>query len=583
MADGLNRALKLRCAIYTRKSSEEGLEQEFNSLHAQREACEAFITSQKGEGWQTLKAHYDDGGWSGGTLDRPALQHLLSDIRTSKVDVVLVYKIDRLTRSLLDFAKIVEVFDAHGVSFVSVTQAFNTSTSMGRLTLNVLLSFAQFEREVTGERIRDKIAASKRKGMWMGGFVPLGYDAADRTLSINEEEAENVRFVFRRYLELGSVYKLKGELDAKGIRSKRRLSTNGKACGGRPIAAGALYHMLRNPIYCGRIGHRELSYDGMHEAIIEPALWEAVQSSLALNRRERRNGTNAKEPSLLAGLIVDAKSQRLTPSHSSKGGKRYRYYVSRGLITDPGRALQPSWRLPAAEVERLIVKQIGEFLIDRNEIWALCKEAKLSHQEAGSALKRTNELAQDLLRGPDRARRRLLLHLVKTIIIHTDRIVMELSRAGLLKQLSESVAIESRAKEDDRTIVLNTSCQFRWRGMEMRLVIGDKSGGEGTPDATLIAALVRAHAWWQELCSGKSRSIKELSDRDGSDERYVARNLKLAFLAPDITADILEGRQPAHLCADALIKMSHLPYTWKLQRQHLGFVQLLPSAPSLRP
>jgi len=536
MPDGPKRPPKLRCAIYTRKSSEEGLEQEFNSLHAQREACEAFITSQRGEGWQTLKGHYDDGGWSGGTLDRPALDHLLSDIRASKVDVVLVYKIDRLTRSLLDFAKIVEVFDAHGVSFVSVTQAFNTSTSMGRLTLNVLLSFAQFEREVTGERIRDKIAASKRKGMWMGGFVPLGYDTADRTLIINEEEADNVRFVFRRYLELGSVYKLRAELDAKGIRSKRHLSANGKAWGGRLITAGALYYMLQNPIYRGRIGHRGQTYEGVHDPIVEPELWEAVQSSLAINRRERRNGTNAKEPSLLGGLIVDAKSQRLTPSHATRGGKRYRYYVSRGLITDPGRTSEPSWRLPALELESLIVKQIGEFLVDQNEIWTLCKEAKLSHQQGVSALKRANQLTQTLLRGPNSAVRSLLLHLVKRIMVHTDRIVMELSRVGLLKQLSEGVAIESRAKGDDRTIVLNTSCQFRRRGMEMRLVIGDRSGGEGRPDATLIAALVRAHAWWQELCSGKSRSIKELADRDRSDERYVARNLKLAFLAPDITA-----------------------------------------------
>ena len=251
--------------------------------------------------------------------------------------MVVVYKIDRLTRSLFDFAKIVEVFDAHGVSFVSVTQAFNTTTSMGRLTLNVLLSFAQFEREVTGERIRDKIAASKKKGMWMGGFVPLGYDAKDRKLVINQEEAESVRFIFRRYLELGSVYKLKAELDAKGITSKRRISANGRASGGRSIAAGALYQMLQNPIYSGRIGHKGQIYDGEHEAIIEPELWEAVQRSLAANRRRRRNGANVKEPSLLAGLIVDAEGKRLTPTHAVKRGKRYRYYVSRSLITEPGR------------------------------------------------------------------------------------------------------------------------------------------------------------------------------------------------------------------------------------------------------
>ena len=571
MAESPKRAPKLRCAIYTRKSSEEGLELEFNSLQAQREACEAFIASQRGEGWQTLEAHYDDGGWSGGTLERPALQRLLADIRSAKVDVVVVYKIDRLTRSLFDFGKIVEVFDAHGVSFVSVTQAFNTSTSMGRLTLNVLLSFAQFEREVTGERIRDKIAASKKKGMWMGGFVPLGYDARDRKLVINEEEAERVRHLFRRYLELGSVYKLKVELDAKHITSKRRLNADGKTWGGRPMAAGALYHMLRNPIYCGRIGHREQSYEGMHEGIVETALWEEVQRSLAINRRERRNGTSAKDPSLLAGLIVDAKGDRLTPSHAVKDGKRYRYYVSRSLITDPGRTSAASRRLPAAELERLVVKQIGELLVDQNQVWALCKDANFSHNESVAALKRTNRLAQDLRRGSDSSQRPLLLRLIKSIVVRADRIVMELSRVGLLKQLSEGAAAESRDEKDDTTIVLTVPCQFSRRGMEMRLVIGDRSGAEGRPDVTLIAALLRAHAWWQELCSGNSRSIKHIADREGSDERYVARNLKLAFLAPDITAAILEGRQPAHLTADALIKMSDLPYSWALQRQRMSY------------
>ena len=483
----------------------------------------------------------------------------------------MVYKIDRLTRSLLDFAKIVEVFDAHGVSFVSVTQAFNTSTSMGRLTLNVLLSFAQFEREVTGERIRDKIAASKRKGMWMGGFVPLGYDAKDRKLVINQEEAERVCHIFRRYLELGSVYKLKVELDAKGITSKRRLGANGKAWGGRSITAGALYHLLRNPIYCGRIGHREQSYEGMHEAIIEPGLWEAVQRSLAVNRRERRNRTSAKHPSLLAGLIVDAEGKRLTPSHAAKGSKRYRYYISRSLITDPGTTSEPSWRLPAVELEGLVVKQIGKFLADQNRIWALCKEVNLSQHKSVAALKCANQLAQDLQRGADSCQGPLLLHLMKRIVMRVDRIVMELSRVGLLKQLCERDAAKSRAKKDDRTIVLTMPCQFRRRGSEMRFVIGEQTGAEGRPDATLIAALVRAHAWWQELCSGKSRSIKEIADREGSDERYVARNLKLVFLAPDITDAILEGRQAPHLTADALIKMSDLPYSWKLQRQRLGF------------
>jgi DNA invertase Pin-like site-specific DNA recombinase len=566
MADGHKRAQRRRCAIYTRKSSEEGLEQEFNSLQAQREACEAFIASQKGEGWEALSAHYDDGGWSGGTLERPAMQRLLADIRAAKVDIVLVYKIDRFTRSLLDFAKIVEVFDAHGASFVSVTQAFNTSTSMGRLTLNVLLSFAQFEREVTGERIRDKIAASKKKGLWMGGHAPLGYDVKDRTLVINEHDAETVRFIFRRYLELSSVYKLKTELDANGVTSKLRQNAKSEAQGGRTITAGALYHLLQNPIYSGRIAHKGQSYDGTHEAIIEPELWEAVQRSLEGNRRERRNGTSAKEPSLLAGLIVDAQGERLTPSHAVKRGKRYRYYVTRSLITDPGSNLDASWRLPAVELERLIVTQIGEFLADQNQIWALCKEAGLSHHEFASAVKRANKLDRDLRAEPNSAVRPFVLAAMKKIVVHPDRIVMELCRVGLLKLLADGDQRERRAEKDERTVVLGIPCQYRRRGSEMRLVIGNQAG---RPDATLISAVVRAHAWWRELCSGNANSIKQIADREHSDERYVARNLKLAFLAPDITTAILEGRQPPQLTADGLIKMLDLPTSWTLQRHRI--------------
>jgi len=268
-----------RCAIYTRKSSEEGLEQDFNSLHAQREACEAFIKSQTGEGWRLIKTAYDDGGLSGGTMERPALQHLLEDIRRRLVDVVVVYKVDRLTRSLADFAKMVEVFDAHGVSFVAVTQQFNTTTSMGRLTLNVLLSFAQFEREVTGERIRDKIAASKRKGMWMGGVPPLGYDVRDRKLTVNAAEADTVRLIFRRYLALGCVSRLRADLDQNGVRSKQRILTSGRALGGCVFGRGALYHLLRNRIYRGEVVHRGIAYPGEHEAIVDEELWNAARPS----------------------------------------------------------------------------------------------------------------------------------------------------------------------------------------------------------------------------------------------------------------------------------------------------------------
>ena len=309
---------RLRCAIYTRKSSEEGLEQDFNSLHAQREACEAFIQSQKHEGWLIHKTAYDDGGISGGTLARPALKQLLTDITAGQIDIVVVYKVDRLSRSLMDFAKLVEHFDAHNVSFVSVTQQFNTSTSMGRLTLNVLLSFAQFEREVTGERIRDKIAASKQKGLWMGGYPPLGYDVRNRQLVVNANEAETVRHIYRRYVELGSVRGLKAALDAERVISKRRCSQSGRHSGGQPLARGALYRMLSNRLYRGEIVHKGASYPGQHEAIVDQDLWEKVQHRLKANRVNRTLGVSARHPSLLAGLLFDEHGNRMTPTHALK-------------------------------------------------------------------------------------------------------------------------------------------------------------------------------------------------------------------------------------------------------------------------
>jgi DNA invertase Pin-like site-specific DNA recombinase len=283
----------LRCAVYTRKSSEHGLEQDFNSLDAQREAAEAYIKSQAHEGWKLIKTHYADGGLSGGTLQRPALQSLLGDIRTRKIDVVVVYKVDRLTRSLADFAKLVELFEAHGVSFVSVTQQFNTTTSMGRLTLNVLLSFAQFEREIAGERIRDKFAASRRKGMWMGGTIPLGYDVQDRKLIINDAEAETVRLIFQRYLALGCVSRLRVDLDRNGVRSKQRILTSGRVLGGCSFGRGALYHLLRNRIYRGEVVHKGIAYPGEHEPIVKEELWIAVQARLATSRNASRPGSKA--------------------------------------------------------------------------------------------------------------------------------------------------------------------------------------------------------------------------------------------------------------------------------------------------
>jgi DNA invertase Pin-like site-specific DNA recombinase len=313
---------KLRCAVYTRKSSEEGLEQEFNSLDAQREACEAYIASQKPEGWMLVPDRYDDGGISGATLERPALQRLLADIEARRVDVVVVYKIDRLSRALMDFAKLVEVFGRNSVTFVSVTQSFNTTTSMGRLTLNILLSFAQFEREVIGERIRDKFAASRKKGMWMGGFVPLGYDVKDRKLVVNKAEAATVCRIFERFVKLGSATELVRKLRAENIRGKQ----------GKLVDKGYVYKLLNNRTYIGEAVHKGVSYPGEHQAIIDRVLWDRVHTVLRESPRKRAANARAQTPALLKGLIFGPTGRAMTPAHTRKGGKLYRYYVSTDVL-----------------------------------------------------------------------------------------------------------------------------------------------------------------------------------------------------------------------------------------------------------
>lgn len=344
---------RLRCAVYTRKSTEEGLDMEFNSLDAQREACEAYIASQRAEGWACLRERYDDGGFSGGTLDRPALKQLIADIEEGLVDVVVVYKIDRLSRALMDFSKLVEIFDRHGVTFVSVTQSFNTTTSMGRLTLNILLSFAQFEREVIGERIRDKVAASKKKGMWMGGFVPLGYDAIDRKLVINPAEAGNVRTIFELFARSETTASVVRELDSRGIRSKR----------GRPIDRGALYKLLHNRIYRGEITHKGDIYPGAHEAIISPELWDAAHAVLKGHTHARAGRTRAAAPALLRGLIFTQTGAAMTPHHTKRKGKRYCYYTSMDVIRGRPKAdLRGPQRLPAAMVEEAVIAEVRRML-----------------------------------------------------------------------------------------------------------------------------------------------------------------------------------------------------------------------------
>ncbi len=354
----------LRCAIYTRVSSDQGLEQDFNSLDAQREGAEAFIKSQTHEGWRLRRDHYDDGGFSGGSMERPALQKLLSDVAERRIDIIVVYKVDRLTRSLADFAKLIELFDGKGVSFVSVTQSFNTTSSMGRLTLNVLLSFAQFEREVTGERIRDKIAASKKKGIWMGGVVPLGYRVEKRKLIVDEAEAETVRLIFRRYVELGSLPTLQRDLRDRGITSRPRVLATGRQIGGVPFTNGPLAYMLKNRMVLGELNHRGVSYKSEHPAIVDAALFDAVQVKLAqnLNRRDLRKG---KSDALLTGCLFDDRGNLMSPSHAVKKGVRYRYYVSTALIQGRKAEAGTVARVPAQEIEALVLGALRERLARR--------------------------------------------------------------------------------------------------------------------------------------------------------------------------------------------------------------------------
>ena len=355
-----------RCAIYTRKSSEEGLEQEFNSLDAQYESCLAYIASQKAEGWIALKGRYDDGGFSGGNLERPGLKQLLADIQAGKVDTVVVYKIDRLTRSLMDFAKLVEVFDKHGVTFVSITQSFNTTTSMGRLTLNVLLSFAQFEREVTGERIRDKIAASKKKGLWMGGVAPVGYSIVEKKLVIDPESAPLVQRLFERYHALGCVSALKRELDREGITSRVWSSTTGQQHGGASFSRGILYKILRNPIYIGQVAHKGVTYDGQHEAIIAQELWEKVQAQLISHATRGRGTASVPMAELLKGKLFDPDNRPYSPTYTTKGNRRYRYYISQNLLQCRDHPKGIIARLPAQELEDTVLNGMAGLLSENH-------------------------------------------------------------------------------------------------------------------------------------------------------------------------------------------------------------------------
>ena len=562
-----------RCAVYTRKSSEEGLERDFNSLHAQREACEAFIKSQAGEGWRLIKTAYDDGGLSGGTMERPALQHLLANIREGLIDVVVVYKVDRLTRSLADFAKMVELFDAHSVSFVAVTQQFNTTTSMGRLTLNVLLSFAQFEREVIGERIRDKVAASKRKGMWMGGTQPMGYDLRDRKLVVNDNEARTVRYIFERYLELGSVRLLKDDLDGHGIVSAVKASNSGHHRGGKPFSRGGLYHLLSNPVFVGEIRHKQERHPGQHQEIVNRELWERVQQRLREGTVRLGESNKTKAPrSALAGKLFEEDGEPLLVQGAAKGRRRYRYYVSRKLVhaAAPEDAEHGS-RLSAPEIERSVSTAARGMLGDRNEIARACEEADIDAERLPSVLRATQNWIGRLRAESEVAS--ALAELVERVVLSRDG--MQVTLKLPLLPTSDHSGVNPSHLSLARFVPL----QMKRRGVELRLVL---EGGSGPSriDLPMLRAVARARRWSDELISGQARSVDEIARRERLDRRSVRRLLPLGFLSPRVVEAIVEGRQPPDLSVMALIRRIDLPLLWSAQEQTLGLVDPCPRNPS---
>lgn len=600
---------RLRCAIYTRKSTEEGLDQEFNSLDAQREACVSFVASQIGLGWKPVSDRYDDGGISGGTMERPALQRLLQDIRDRKIDVVVVYKIDRLTRSLADFAKIVEVFDGNGVSFVSVTQQFNTTTSMGRLTLNVLLSFAQFEREVTAERIRDKIAASRKKGMWMGGTVPLGYRVQDRKLVVNEPEASFVRGLFRRYLDLKSVPKLAREVSQQAAvaynpeNCSRDLdgesAGNAEASGNsiceryhlRPMFPGMLYKLLVNPLYIGKVRHRHDVYDGEHEPLIDKELFEAVRKQLALGAPVPKGTAMHGSRHLLTGLLFDDTGDRMSPTHGTNNGRRYRYYVSSRVRRSP-QAVPDSWRVPAKEIEKTVRDQAVRILQDKRLIASWIEEhasADLIQYGVTQAASFAATLADE--KPADRQRKTTAM-MFRSITLSQTFIRFEVKASDIVSTLvngetsegvksdhyaSRSDAITASGDADDTmrhvesdrpddlddVVTIEVAINLRRRGKGMRIVI-DSPYVQPEPDPSLVDLIARAHIYLDRLTRPEPMGTSSIASAFKVDRADVGRILPLAFLSPKMLSAILTGSQPASLSARHLAR-TDLSMLWTEQ------------------
>ena len=539
----------LRCAVYTRKSTEDGLEQEFNSLDAQREACEAYILSQRHEGWTLVPDRYDDGGFSGGTMERPGLKALLADIDAGLFDVIVVYKVDRLTRSLADFAKIVERLDAKAASFVSVTQAFNTTTSMGRLTLNVLLSFAQFEREVTSERIRDKIAASKKKGIWMGGPVPLGYEVIERKLVPVPEEAERVRTIMQHYLEVRNVPALIEILRAKGVVTKIQQRVSGPHRGGIPFARGSLFHLLKNPVYRGKIVHKGKVYDGEHEAIVDEHLWDAVQAQLAAKAPPRKRSTNEPQQAMLRGLVTDPQGRPMVPTYGSSKTRRYAYYETRKDLARPGDI--PGLRFQRGQLDKHLIAHLEELLNDEHALRRLS-----GIEEAG---------------------------MLRTMFANAHLLAMQLREIGKVEQALRSLVTSIAIRSDGMSIilrpdVLGITSEAYWTWMlplparrpfrEARLHIDNDTRADRA-STNLLGLIADAMATQRLVLASPELSLAQLAKREGRCRTQLARLLRLSWLSPRIVDSIMDGTQPMGLTRRALL-LCDLPIAWADQERQFG-------------
>jgi len=561
----MDRTKKLvRCAIYTRKSTEDGLEQEYNSLDAQYDACTAYALSQRHEGWTVVKDRYDDGGFSGGNLERPGLKRLLADIEAGKVDIILLYKIDRLTRSLSDFAKIVEILDRKGASFVSITQSFNTTTSMGRLTLNMLLSFAQFEREVTGERIRDKIYASKRKGIWMGGPVPLGYDVIGRKLVVNEPEAEQVRHIMQLYLAVGSVPELVDILAKNGSHTKVQQRKDGGTRGGGHFKRGNLYHLLSNRIYRGMTVHKGEAFDGEHPAIATEELWNEVQAKLA---KQGQGGSSRKvsaRTGVLAGLIYNAEGTPMVLTHTQKGNRRFHYYANRYEALGDSTAS----RVSARDIEDIVVGQLSQTLASGSQIQSMLLDGSYKSEQLHNVISRCSQLATELSVAKYVRKQAIIRNVLDRVELHEDRVVIKIDNRSLLNAIDADGSIQPSSSD---LIIERQAIRLR-RGKALRLVIPATSQSDSTAlrDDELVALIAEARAIMAQITASPNKSIPTLAAEQGRCRVRLMKVAKLACLDPDIVTAIVEGRQPLKLTPGKLLA-AELPLAWAEQRRVLGF------------